>query len=79
MLQFLRRIAYLLRRRWLEAELLKEMDLKLVQGYLVRTPPRDPLTLACICLLLASVALIAALLPSCRAARVEPVVAFRCE
>ena len=52
---------------------------QLLQGFLVHTGPRDPLTLVAICLLLASVALAAASLPARRAARVDPVVALRYE
>jgi len=51
----------------------------LLQGFLVGTAPRDPLTLACICALLAIVALAAAFFPARRAARVDPVVALRYE
>ena len=52
---------------------------QLLQGFLVRTAPRDPLTLTCICALLALVALMAAFFPARRAARVDPVVALRYE
>jgi putative ABC transport system permease protein len=51
----------------------------LLQGFLVGTAPRDPLTLASICALLAIVALTAAFFPARRAARVDPVVALRYE
>jgi putative ABC transport system permease protein len=52
---------------------------RLLQGFLVRTAPRDPATLASICVLLALVALTAAFFPARRAARVDPVVALRYE
>jgi ABC-type antimicrobial peptide transport system permease subunit len=52
---------------------------RLLQGSLVDTSPRDPLTLVSICLLLVVVALTAALIPARRAARVDPAVALRYE
>ena len=52
---------------------------RLLQGSLVDTSPRDPLTLFSICLLLVVVAMTAALIPARRAARVDPVVALRYE
>jgi putative ABC transport system permease protein len=52
---------------------------RLIQSSLVKIGPRDPLTLTAICILLVGVALIAALVPARRAARVDPVVALRYE
>jgi putative ABC transport system permease protein len=52
---------------------------KLLQMFLVRTDPRDPLTLVAISVLLAIVAVGASVLPARRAARVDPVVALRYE
>jgi putative ABC transport system permease protein len=51
----------------------------LLQSFLVRTEPRDPITLGCISLLLIAVAAAASILPARRAARVDPVVALRYE
>jgi putative ABC transport system permease protein len=52
---------------------------RLIQGSLVKIGPRDPMTLTAICVLLVVVALLAALVPARRAARVDPVVALRYE
>jgi predicted permease len=52
---------------------------KLLQTFLVRMEPRDPITLGCITLLLIAVAAAASILPARRAARVDPVVALRYE
>ena len=39
--------------------------------------PTDPLTLACVCVLLAAIALVASWAPARRAARVDPLTALR--
>ena len=51
----------------------------LLRGFLTEIDPRDPLTLSFVVALLVAVALIASLLPSRRAARVDPAVALRAE
>ena len=48
-------------------------------GLLAHTSPRDPMTLTAISLMLVVVAMLAALVPARRAARVDPVVALRHE
>lgn len=48
-----------------------------LQSFLVQTNPRDPLTLAVVCLILAVVALTASVLPARRSALVDPVTALR--
>jgi putative ABC transport system permease protein len=52
---------------------------QLLQSLLVETDPRDPLTLAGVVALLAFVAVAASLVPSRRAARLDPAVALRAE
>src|SRR5207245_5954094 len=52
---------------------------KALQSILVQTDPRNPLTLAVVCLILIVVALIASALPARRSARVDPVTALRYE
>jgi ABC-type antimicrobial peptide transport system permease subunit len=52
---------------------------QLLQGFLLRTSPRDPITLVVIVLLLAVIALVAAALPTRRATRIDPMVALRYE
>lgn len=52
---------------------------RLVQGLLVDVSPRDPLTLAVVVAALLTVALVAALAPARRAARIDPVDALRAD
>jgi predicted permease len=52
---------------------------RLVQGMLFRVDPADPMTLAGVVWFVATVALAACVLPAHRAARVDPVEAFRAE
>ncbi len=52
---------------------------QLLQSLVVRTSATDPLTLATIVLLLAVVAVAACIIPAQRAARLDPMVAFRVE
>jgi predicted permease len=48
-------------------------------GVLYGVKPIDPLTFACVPLLLLAIALLASIVPAMRAARVDPLVALRCE
>ncbi|RPH35546.1 MAG: ABC transporter permease, partial [Chloroflexi bacterium] len=50
-----------------------------IRGMLFNTNPLDPLTFACIVAMLSVVALIACWIPARRAAKVDPMVALRCE
>jgi len=52
---------------------------RLVQAMLYQTSPHDPLALVATVALLAGVALVACLIPARRAAKVDPMVALRCE
>ena len=52
---------------------------RVLQGLLFGVTPNDPATLAGSALVLAGVACLACYLPARRAARVEPLVALRCE
>ena len=52
---------------------------RLLQSFLVHTDARDPLTLSGVVALLAFVAIAASLVPSRRAARLDPVAALRAE
>jgi len=50
-----------------------------IRGMLFNTNPLDPLTFGCIVALLAAVALLACWIPARRAAKVDPIVALKCE
>jgi putative ABC transport system permease protein len=52
---------------------------RLVREQLFGVSSYDPLTLCCVCGLIVFVAVIAAALPACRAAKVDPMVALRYE
>jgi putative ABC transport system permease protein len=52
---------------------------QLLMGYIVRTSPRDPLTLAVVTASLATVALAASLLPVRRATRIDPALTLRAD
>ena len=51
----------------------------LLQSLVVQTSPTDPLILATIVLVLVVVAVVACIIPAQRAARLDPMVAFRVE
>jgi ABC-type antimicrobial peptide transport system permease subunit len=52
---------------------------RLMSGFLFGVSPTDPLTYTLLALLLASVAVVACLLPARRAVTVDPVIALRAE
>lgn len=52
---------------------------RIIRSFLYEVSPTDPLTFACVALLLAGVALLACYLPARRAARTDPMVALRYE
>jgi len=52
---------------------------RLMRGFLVQISPSDPVTMICITLLLAFVAILATVVPARRALRVDPAVTLRCE
>jgi putative ABC transport system permease protein len=52
---------------------------RVISNLLYNVSPTDPLTFVCVSLLLASVALLATYIPARRAARIDPMVALRCE
>jgi ABC-type antimicrobial peptide transport system permease subunit len=52
---------------------------RLLEGFLVRTSPSDPVTLVLIVVILVSVAMLACLWPARRAARFDPMVALRAD
>jgi putative ABC transport system permease protein len=52
---------------------------RLLRSMLFKVSPIDPLTFACVCVLLLGVASVAGYLPARRATRIEPVDALRAE
>ena len=50
---------------------------QLIKSFLFETSPTDPVTLASVTLLLVAAGLLAALWPSLRAARIDPVLSLR--
>jgi hypothetical protein len=52
---------------------------RVMAGYVYGITSTDPLTFAAACLLLMALALLATYIPARRAARVDPIVALRCE
>ena len=52
---------------------------RLLESWLVDTPPADPVTQASVAVLLGGVAVVACLLPARRAARLDPLAALRHE
>jgi putative ABC transport system permease protein len=52
---------------------------RMLAGMLYEVRPLDPLVLSAVCLLLAAVALLASYLPARRAAKIDPMVALRCD
>jgi ABC-type antimicrobial peptide transport system permease subunit len=53
--------------------------MRLIEAYLYGVSPADPVTFIAIPLLLGGVALVACWLPARRAAKVDPMIAFRCD
>src|SRR5262249_54466958 len=53
--------------------------MSLMRGLLYRVSPVDPLTIGAVTVLLVSVGVLACIIPARRAARVDPMVALRCE
>jgi ABC-type antimicrobial peptide transport system permease subunit len=52
---------------------------RILSSLLYDVTPTDPLTLACVSLVLAAIALLASYLPARRAARIDPMAALRYE